>query len=235
MLDLATPRTVTNNPPLVDFFLNPLLGARRASVPQGTQLYSPTQPASNVYFVHRGQVKVFQSGRNNEWHLLEILGPNEWFGAAALSGASSHSSRAVAVVPSVVSEIPIERVFALLLQQPRTAVELLKSVATRLRQAREEAGRLIFDDCHTRLVRALIRFSRSACASPHNSGVAVHLTHQELGQAIGVARETVSLTLKELRDRGLLRTGRNHVIFDPAALERGLAGETENAARPITV
>ena len=221
MLDVAVPRS-TMNPPLVDFFLNPLLGARRTSVPQGSVIYDQSQPASSLYFIHRGQVRVFQPGPDDSAQLTDILGPNDWVGAAALTGAASYGSRAVAVLPSIVSDIPVERVFALLQQQPRAAAEMIKALASRLRQTREDAGRLIFDDCHTRLLRALLRFGRTTAASPHSAGVVLHVTHHELAQAIGVARETVSLTLKDLRDHGLIRTGRNHLIFAPLALEQQL-------------
>ncbi len=221
MLDVAIPRS-NMNPPLVDFFLNPLLGARRTSVPQGSVIYSQAHPASSLYFIHRGQVRVFQPGPDDSAQLTDILGPNDWFGAAALAGAASYGSRAVATLPSIVSDIPVDRVFALLQQQPRAAAEMIKALASRLRQTREDAGRLIFDDCHTRLLRALLRFGRTTAASPHSAGVVLHVTHHELAQAIGVARETVSLTLKDLREHGLIRTGRNHLIFAPTALEQQL-------------
>lgn len=221
MLDVAVPRS-TMNPPLVDFFLNPLLGARRTSLGQGSVIHTPSQPANSLYFIHRGQVRVFQVGPREAVQFTDILGPNDWFGAAALTGATSHGCRAVAVMPSIVSEIPVERVMALLQQQPRAATEMIKALSGRLRQAREEAGRLIFDDCRTRLLRALLRFGRTSAASPHSAGLVLHVTHHELAQAIGVARETVSLTLKELRDHGLIRTGRNHLIFAPLALEQQL-------------
>ena len=43
---------------------------------------------------------------------------------------------------------------------------------------------------------------------------------QQLAQAVGVARETVSLALTQLRHQNLLRTGRNQLFFDPEALRR---------------
>lgn len=231
MLDVASPRSIMN-PPLVDFFLNPLLGPRRTSIAQGSVIHAPSQSAASVYFIHRGQVRLFQPGPDDAWQLTDILGPNDWFGSAALAGASTQGTRAVAVLPSVVSDIPVERVFALLQQQPRAAAEMVRVLATRLRQSREDASRLIFDDCRTRLLRILLRFSRSTAATPHASGVVLHLTHHELAQAIGVARETVSLTLKDLRDQGLLRTGRNHLIFAPLALEQQLS---ESAPPPSSL
>ena len=48
----------------------------------------------------------------------------------------------------------------------------------------------------------------------------LRITHQQLAQAVGVARETVSLALTQLRQRNLLRTGRNQLFFNPDVLEK---------------
>lgn len=218
MFDVAVPRSHVN-PPLVDLFLNPLLGARRLSFHGGVSVYEPANPASALYFVHRGQVRIYTVGREQS-QLVEILGLNDWFGIAALSGAASHGARAVTVGSAIISEIPVERFNALLPQHPKAAAELVRSLAQRLRAAREESSRLVFDDCHTRLMRSLVKFSHSAAATPVQNGVILHITHLQLAQAIGVARETVSLALKELRDQNVLKTGRNQLTFDPRAIEQ---------------
>ena len=44
------------------------------------------------------------------------------------------------------------------------------------------------------------------------------MTHSELAQAIGAARETVSICLMELRRENLVETKRNRVIYDPQRL-----------------
>lgn len=234
MFDVAVPRSNVN-PPLVDLFLNPLLGARRVSLHSGTSIFEPTHPASSLYFIHRGQVRVYTVGREQS-QLIEILGPNDWFGVGALAGASSHGSRAVAVGPVIISEVPLDRFIALLQQHPKAASEMVRSLAQRLRHAREESSRLVFDDCHTRLLRALVRFSHSPAASQAiGTNVVLHITHLQLAQAIGVARETVSLALKELRDQKLLQTGRNQLTFDPRAIEQLLQQSMQRAvATPQT-
>jgi CRP-like cAMP-binding protein len=204
---------------------NPNLGARRMSVAPGTVLYEPHTPASNLYVIHRGQIRTYHVGQDDYGRLIDILGPDAWFGEASLAKAPTYGEQAIAVVPSVVSEIPAERFLNLLLQQPRAAVEVYRQLAAKLTAAREDAAGLVFDDCHSRLLKALVRFSRSAAASPHGDGVVLRITHEQLAQAIGVARETVSLALTQLRQQNLLRTGRNQLMFNPDAL-RGFTRTT---------
>lgn len=79
----------------------------------------------------------------------------------------------------------------------------------------------MFDDCNQRLIDTLVRFSRSAAATPQgDGGVVLRITHQQLAQAVGAARETISLALTQLRQRNLLRTGRNRLFFKPEALQQ---------------
>src|SRR3954470_3965640 len=204
---------------------NPALGARRMSVAPGTVLYEPHTGATNLYVIHRGQIRTYHVGTDDYGRLIDILGPDAWFGEAALAKQATYGEQAIAVVPSVVSEIPAERFLSLLLQQPRAAVEVYRQLAAKLTAAREDAAGLVFDDCHSRLLKALVRFSRSAAASPHGDGVVLRITHEQLAQAIGVARETVSLALTQLRQQNLLRTGRNQLMFNPESL-RGFTRTT---------
>src|SRR5207249_3687101 len=146
---------------------NPNVGARRMSIAPGTVLYEPETAANNLYYIHRGQIRTYHVGQDHYGRLIDILGPDAWFGEAALAKQTSYGEQAIAVVPSVVSEIPAERFLSLLLSQPRAAVEVYRQLAAKLTAAREDAAGLVFDDCHSRLLKALVRFSRSAAATPH--------------------------------------------------------------------
>ena len=202
------------------FLSDPMLGGRRQVVPPGTVLHELGSRAKSVYFVHTGQVRIHQIGPDQSARLVEILGPGEWFGSASLAGDPENDTRATAVVQTTITEVPAERVISALERNPQAAVELVKQLARRVHAAREDAARLVFDDCNSRLITTLLRFSSSAAASPRETGIVLRITHQQLAQAVGVARETVSLALTQLRHQNLLRTGRNQLFFDPEALRR---------------
>src|SRR5829696_9086143 len=108
---------------------NPSLGARRMSVAPGTVLYEPHTGAHNLYFIHRGQIRTYHVGDGDYGRLIDILGADAWFGEAALAKQATYGEQAVAVVPSIVSEIPAERFLNVLLQQPRAAVEVYRQLA----------------------------------------------------------------------------------------------------------
>ena len=52
--------------------------------------------------------------------------------------------------------------------------------------AHDAAALLAFDDCNQRLVQTLLRFSRTAAATPQEGGeVVLSITHQQLAQPVG--------------------------------------------------
>jgi CRP-like cAMP-binding protein len=198
--------------------LNPLLAAKRMTVAVGRVLYDPATEARAIYFVHRGQIRTYRIEGDSNARLIDILGPDDWCGEAALARQSHYGEQAVAVAASVVTEVHADRLLAAISQQPRAAVELVKQLAGKLSAARAEAAGLVFDNCHSRLLKTLVRFSRSAAASPHPEGVQLRITHEQLAQAVGVARETISLALTDLRRQKLIQTGRNQLTFNPDSL-----------------
>ena len=196
------------------------------SVEEDQQFYEPNTPAHHLFFIHSGQVRVFQMGRDNSARLLEILGPGDWFGIPSLARADVYRSRAVAATRGAVSEISADRLRSLLPRRTEVAQELIEQLAAKLQAAHEDAANLVFEDTNQRLIKTLLAFSRSAAATPLEpkegaaGGVELRITHQQLAQAVGAARETVSLALTQLRQQNLLRTGRNRLSFNPDALAK---------------
>jgi CRP/FNR family transcriptional regulator len=201
-------------------FAHPSLDGKELELLPGHALYRPGDLAEHLYYIHTGQVRLYLRGPDGSGRLLEILGPGQWFGCPALAEAATYDAQAVTVVRSVVTQVRAERMLALLGQAPELSVEIIRYLAGGLKAAREDSARLVFDDCNERLIKTLVRFSRSAAATQQEDGVVLHITHEQLAQAIGVARETVSLALTEMRHQNLVRTGRNQLRFNPDALRQ---------------
>jgi CRP/FNR family cyclic AMP-dependent transcriptional regulator len=216
----ANPQQQQTPSATADIFQDPALAARRANVAAGTVLFETDDAPANVYYIHRGQVRLYQAGPEGEQRLVEILGPDEWFGIAAFAKAHRYGVRAVVVAPAVISEVRADQLMGVLRNKPEAMFEINRQLAAKVQTSRDEAANLIFQDCNSRLIDTLVRFSRSAAATQQEDGVVLRITHHQLAQAVGVARETVSLALTQLRQRNLLRTGRNQLFFNPESLRQ---------------
>ena len=205
---------------LNDLFASSEVGAEGIEIARGAVVYDQGASADHLYYIHHGQVRLFQVGANGEERLVEILGPGQWFGCAALSDRGVHTSQATAATNLQLSRVPAKQLLSFVSQNPGASVQLITQLATAVQHAREEASKLIFQDCNQRLVSAMIRFSDTVAATQQGENTVLHLTHEQLAQAVGAARETISLALTEMRHQNLVRTGRNRLIFNREALKQ---------------
>jgi CRP-like cAMP-binding protein len=183
-------------------------------------LCQPHQSALAVYYLQLGQVRIYQSSGDDAERLSAILGRAAWFGVAGLARKPTYGMRARVFAKSRIWTIPAIALHDALAKTPDIAVSVVTQLATRLYESYEAAARLVFQDCDQRLVRALLDFGNSAAAVRQDNDVMLQITHHELAQAVGAARETVSLALTTLRQQKLVRTGRNRLSFNPEALRR---------------
>jgi CRP-like cAMP-binding protein len=206
---------------LQDLFSSSDLDRQNLTFGAGERVYEPHDPANYVYYIRSGEVRTFQVGDDGDGRLLEILGPGDWFNPAAFSTGQVCGHRALSAGHTVIVRVSADKLLGVLATNGQAAGVLLRQFADRLQKAREDAAHLVFDDCNTRLIRTLLQLSQTVAATPRADGVELRITHLQLAQAVGAARETVSLALTDLRKQNLLRTGRNKLFFDPRAL-RGL-------------
>ena len=107
-------------------------------------------------------------------------------------------------------------------ENPKVALNLLASLAQRLRRTNEAVGDLVFSDVPGRVAKALIdlgeRFGKKT-----DEGLLVNhdLTQEELAQLVGASRETVNKALADFAGRNWLKLdGRAVLITDLERLSK---------------
>jgi CRP-like cAMP-binding protein len=101
----------------------------------------------------------------------------------------------------------------LVVEQPRVALRMMEVLAQRLALAEARLEEMAYRGVAARIAAVLLRLERE------RSGTTVAITHQELGDMIGALRETVTKTLDEFQDHGLVELGRGKITLrDPTAL-----------------
>jgi CRP/FNR family transcriptional regulator len=112
----------------------------------------------------------------------------------------------------------------LVAQKPELALKLLMVFCARLVECHEEINALAFDEVRERLVKELLRLSRSPGSQRESGGVrlAVSLTHQELAQLVSTTRETATAIMNEFRRHDLVDHGQEGILIFPDKLENYL-------------
>jgi CRP-like cAMP-binding protein len=185
------------------------------------------EPSTHVNILLDGWTKVTRSAANGYEALLALRGPGDIVGEA--SAVSGRPRSATVTTLGEVGAVAIERdrFLAHLTAFPATALQLLSLTADRTRASdrhRVEQGAL---GVRERLAILLLDLARTHGAhDPEGVRLTTGLSQHELAGSVGASREAVARLLKNLRDRGIVRTGRRGlVIMRPDQLRRMGRGE----------
>jgi CRP/FNR family transcriptional regulator len=180
-------------------------------------LFFAGDPAESLWVIQRGRVRLYESGSNGRTMTLEDLESGEIFGALSALDETHYPVNAEVIESGLALCLPRALLLRLLGDDPRLAVELLRVVSRRLRDAHRQLRALAYDPAPMRLARALRRATRDGQA---------RVTRRELAESAGTTVETAIRVLRRFESEGILRgeVGRLEVL-DDAALRR-CAGET---------
>ena len=191
-------------------------------ISKGSILFAEGDEGDHLYVIVEGKIKLGTSSGDGRENLLSILGPGEMFGELSLFDPNPRTSTATAVTDAKLLSLGQKKLIPWLTENPRVSLNLLASLAQRLRRTNEAVGDLVFSDVPGRVAKALIdlgeRFGKQT-----DDGLLVNhdLTQEELAQLVGASRETVNKALADFAGRNWLKLdGRAVLITDLERLSK---------------
>jgi CRP-like cAMP-binding protein len=173
-------------------------------------------PGDALFVVVTGQVKVVLVGEDGREVILAVLGQGDFFGEMSLIDDEPRSAHVIAMDDSSLLVLRREDFQAALEDHPRIALGLLRAMSRRLRRADDKIGALVLLDVLGRVARLLLDFADEG----DGTAITRRITHHTIAQMIGSSRETVSRTMRELVERGLIAVeGKAIIIKNRNALE----------------
>lgn len=157
-----------------------------------------------------GSIKVFREDPDGKEILLYYLQPGDSCVSSLLGGLTNDTSKVKAIVEerSEVLLIPV----ADSNQWVKTYSEwwefILRLYNKRFEELLNIVNNIAFSKVDERLL-ALLKRKQSLHANQNE----IQVTHQQLAEELGTAREVVSRLLKQLEREGRIRLGRNRITF----------------------
>ena len=194
---------------------------------RGKTIFFPGDPAERVYFLQRGAVKLSRVYETGEEITVALLRENSIFGVLSLiTGQSSDRFyHSVAFTPVELLSIPIEQVEKTLTGNAELAMLLLRGLSSRILETEMMIETLAHRDMGSRLVSFLLILCRDF-GLPSSEGVTIdlRLSHQEIAEAIGSTRVTITRLLGDLRKHNYISIHKKKItVHDPMQLGRRFA------------
>jgi CRP-like cAMP-binding protein len=198
-----------------------LAGSRAQSLARNDMAYRSGDPATRIYFVETGRVKIVRTHASGAETIVGIRVPGDMFGElTTLQINGARTTSAVAIETSTIRALPAADIVALLADDVAFARAFTSGVTRRLTEAERELTELAGKSVPGRLVDALGRLAGTYGEENADGSVriGINLTHRDLADLIGTSRETLTKELSVLADVGLVRvTHKTVTLVQPQA------------------
>ena len=203
-------------PPQMQMVMNM---TRMLEVKRGQRIYLEGDPSDQLFLLKVGVVKISTSGDQQET-ILALLYPGDIFGELAMIEDSPRDHLATAHEDVVLCALNRDLLVRMAQETPALGYQITKVMGLRLKRFRTRIEELLYKSAQARIAHTLLDLAADY-GIPDNEGILVplRLNQADLGNLVGLARETVNTVLRDFKQRGLVDAGRRNIrIIDPTRL-----------------
>ena len=183
----------------------------------GHVFYRPGETGEVMFLLKEGGAQLYRLAADGRKFVFADVPPSSIFGEMACIGQAMYECFAEATADSVICTLTRADVQRLIVAFPQFAVRLIETMGRRIVEAERQLEELAFKTVVPRLAAFLHREARA--------GIVDGWSHQEIGERLGIYRETATFALNELKAAGLIEIGRRRIrVLDDARLAEMIDG-----------
>lgn len=204
---------------------------RPAFAQKGRTLFEEGEFATGVYFIVEGAARVFSASARGKTLLLSIAGPGSILGLPTAILGWRHQTSAEIVAPSRVGVMRREELLRFLHENNGVACQVLEHLSEDCYRALTGAKTIgLAENAGEKIARLLLQICPVREGAPYRAPSTCYLRHEDIAQMLGIARETASRLLSNLKRRQIVECRNSSIsVRDRRALER-IAGLTDSGA-----
>ncbi|MDF2432224.1 MAG: hypothetical protein JWP44_1855 [Mucilaginibacter sp.] len=174
-------------------------------------IYYEGDKGSGIYLLISGKVKSIKLAEDGRELMTGIYATDDYLGVQAMLSGEAYSDTATALEDSALCLIPKDQLEQLLNLYPEVGREFIKLLANDIREKEEQLLQLAYHSVRKKMAEAILRLYRKQSSMDESFKV----SREDLAAMAGMATETVSRTLSDFKDEGLIeKKGSTITILD---------------------
>lgn len=172
---------------------------------KGQIIFFEGDTADKLYIVSQGKVKVFKYTKEGKEQILYILSSGDFIGDLSLLKKGKFDFNAEALEDTSICTLAKEDFDYIVTTNPKITLKILEDVHDRLISLENLVQSLSTKDVEARIAALLLSFIKNF-GSETEDGILVDLplNREEMGNYIGITRETISRKLTSMQDEGII-------------------------------
>jgi CRP/FNR family cyclic AMP-dependent transcriptional regulator len=169
----------------------------------GASIFEQGSPATSVFYIQEGSVKLSVVSSAGKEAVVALLGPGEFVGEGCLAGQPVRMGTATAVGATTVLRIHKREMVRTLHEHPAFADRFLTHMLRRNIRIEEDLVDQLFNSSEKRLARTLLQLARFG--KPDASArVLPKLSQETLAEMVGTTRSRVNFFMNKFRRLGFI-------------------------------
>jgi CRP-like cAMP-binding protein/CheY-like chemotaxis protein len=163
-------------------------------------IYYEGDKGNGLYIVLKGKVKTIKLAEDGRELMTGIYSDDDYLGIHAMISNEAYTDTATALEDTSLCIIPKEQLEQLLHLYPDVSREFINILSKNVREKEEQLLQLAYNSVRKKMAEAILRLSRQG----KDEGDSFKISREDLAAMAGMATETVSRTLSDFKDEGLI-------------------------------
>ncbi|HEU5352548.1 MAG TPA: Crp/Fnr family transcriptional regulator [Terracidiphilus sp.] len=179
---------------------------RASSHQSNAVIFTEGEPATGIYVVLEGEVRVSISSADGKHLSLRIARKTDILGLSSVLAGGTYNVTAETLYPAKLAYVRRESLLAFLSRHPSAYQMVVEELSRKVTVACEQLRTVALShSAPEKLARLLLEWSESGMTMGSQSRIRFALTHEQISEFIGTSRETVTRILGNFQRRRLVR------------------------------
>jgi CRP-like cAMP-binding protein len=195
---------------------------------RGQTLFQQGMRHDGIYLIESGRIRVFYTAPSQREITLAYWLPGHFVGGPEIFGGGVHQWSGVASSNSSVVHLQGRTLRQLVVEVPRLAIGLIEGLTFK-GKCYSALAQMLGTRSVTERLAHLLRHLVDLYGVEHPDGIMIGaaFTHADLAHMVGATRQWVTISLKRLQERNILRSDKSRLIIRRLDLLRQMQGEGE--------
>ncbi|MEX0617166.1 MAG: Crp/Fnr family transcriptional regulator [Candidatus Woykebacteria bacterium] len=182
---------------------------------KGRILFGVDDPPTKIYLVKEGAIKIYRYTEDGKEVMLHIHGQGELITISPLFKDMDHVVYAESLIDTDLLWIPISQFKELIKEDAATLLEIGRSLSDNWDEVEERIEAFVTHDSLGRLAYIISQLAKKhGTKKSSKTTIPFPLTHQELANLTGMFRETISISIQELKKAGIISIEKHYILVE---------------------
>lgn len=194
----------------------------RKSFKKGDPIFFEGDLSDRLIIINKGKIKVFKYTKEGKEQILYILSEGDFIGELSLIKKEQFEFNATALEDTKICTITKQHFDSIMKKHPAIMLKIMEKLHDRVLRLERLVQQLVTKDVEARIACLLLGFIKDfGTETARGVELDMPLNREEMGNYVGITRETMSRKLSALQDSGVIELDGNRriIIKDKEALE----------------